>query len=280
MSVLCSIGICASTWARYLGVINVQLQRTETNEIMKAQAVACMERCQYRPREVEGSVMGKTGCKHGKSSACESRPLGNVCGYALESFWEAGEWFKILTEWISYEVIEGNKLVHWSEEPVTTDKRQSEGSIDCTDEHTPTSESPGWTRYPECKSWSPGVSRQAHEWIRAGLRSPENATRWAHEHLENQTISMRRITPAAIALVTLSSSKCAKMGHKISAMRKPTDVHTDKAAPLGHVSEVQAILWVRTLRNGAQASTGLGESHRPNMSSKVYQFGLVYVSKL
>lgn len=133
-------------WVRHCdlhneGVIDVQLQRTERNEIMKAKAVACVERCQYRPREVEGSVMGKTGCKHGKSSARESRPLGNVCGYALESFWAAGEWFKILTEWISHEVVEENKLVHWSEEPVTTDKRQSEGSIDCTDEHTPTS---GW----------------------------------------------------------------------------------------------------------------------------------------
>ncbi|KAI6003132.1 hypothetical protein EDD15DRAFT_2192502 [Pisolithus albus] len=180
--------------------LDIWLQRTERNEIMKAKAVACVERCQYRPRQVEGSVMGKTGCKH-------------------ESFWAAGEWFKILTEWISHEVVEENKLVHWSEEPVTTDKRQSEGSIAWTNTRRHRG---GLTRYPECKSWSPEVSRQAHEWIRAGLHSPENATRWAHEHLKNPTISLRRITPVAIALVTLLSNNCAKMGHKISAMRKPT----------------------------------------------------------
>lgn len=40
------------------------------------------------------------------------------------------------------------------------------------------------------------------------------------------------------------------------------DVHAAEAAPLSHVSEVQAILCVWP------------------MSSKVYQFGLVYASKL
>ncbi|KAI6021862.1 hypothetical protein BKA83DRAFT_4126574 [Pisolithus microcarpus] len=148
-------------WVRYCdlhneGVIDVQLQRTKRNGMKNAQAMACVERCQYRLREVEGSVMGTTGCKHW-----------NVRGYALESFWVAGEWNKSLAEPISHEVIEENKQ----------DIRSRLQDID------------------------PEVSRQAHdEWAQAGLRSPENATRWAHERLASPTISLRRITPVALAL--------------------------------------------------------------------------------
>lgn len=75
-------------WVRHCdlhneGVIDVQLQRTERNEIKNAQAMACVESCQYRLREVEGSVMDTTGCKHCKSSACESRERPWICSRVI-----------------------------------------------------------------------------------------------------------------------------------------------------------------------------------------------------